>query len=175
MVAFSEPETKNVKHLFDTYTNVKYYVDVHSFGEMILYSWGDDNNQNLDLEMNFQNPSFDKVRGIPLDLDYKEYIDTQDEKKLKNLADRMNYALNRVRGRNYRVTQAVGLYPTSATSDDYAFSRHLVDGNDQKIYGFTIEFGQEETGFIPPFSEMQNVMKEVDCALTEFCIAVATN
>jgi carboxypeptidase T len=83
--------------------------------------------------------------------------------------------LSRVRGREYRVTQAVGLYPTSATSDDYVFSRHIVNGSDQKIYGFTIEFGKEETGFIPPFSEMQNVIKEVDCALTEFCIAVATN
>jgi carboxypeptidase T len=172
--ALSEPETQNVKYLFDTYGNIKYYADVHSFGEMILYSWGDDNNQNLDHDMNFQNPKYDRVRGVPRDLDYKEYINNQDEKILKNLADRMNYALERVRGRKYRVEQAVGLYPTSATSDDYAFSRHIVNKTNQKTYGFTIEFGKEETGFIPPFSEMQNVIKEVSSGLTELCIAAAT-
>ena len=57
--------------------------------------------------------------------------------------------------------QSVGLYPTSSTSDDYSFSHHIVNGSNQKTYGFTIEFGKEETGFIPPFSEMQNVIKEV--------------
>lgn len=35
-MAFSEPETQKVKYLFDTFKNVQYYVDVHSFGEMIL-------------------------------------------------------------------------------------------------------------------------------------------
>jgi murein tripeptide amidase MpaA len=48
MSAFSEPETKNVKYMFDTYTNIKYFADIHSFGKMILYSWGDDDNQSLD-------------------------------------------------------------------------------------------------------------------------------
>jgi carboxypeptidase T len=171
--AISEPETQNVKYLFDTYKNIKYYVDVHSFGEMILYSWGDDDNQSLDPDMNFRNSEYDQVRGEPMDLDYKEYIDSQDEKALKNLADRMNYALSRVRGRNYRVQQSVGLYPTSGTSDDYAFSRHLLNSSNQKIYGFTVEFGKEETGFIPPYSEMKNVIDEVSSALTEFCIATA--
>jgi hypothetical protein len=48
-----------------------------------------------------------------------------------------------------RVQQAVGLYPTSTsgTSDHYAYSCHIVNANNQEIYGFTIEFGQEETGY----------------------------
>src|SRR5690349_1814425 len=156
--AFSEPETKNVKYFFETFPNIKYFVDVHSFGEMILYNWGDDDNQSLDQDMNFQNSKYKDVRGIPGDLDYKEYINSDDDKFLKNLANRMNYALEKTRGRKYRVEQGVGLYPTSATSDDYAFSRHIVNPNNQKTYGFTIEFGKEETGFIPAFSEMQNVI-----------------
>jgi len=173
--AFSEPETKNVKYLFDTYNNIRYYVDIHSYGELILFSWGDDDNQSIDSDMNFRNPSYDEVRGIPRDLDYREFIETQDENYLKTLANRMNSALAGVRGRKYKVTQAVGLYPTSATSDDYVFSRHIVNGRkNQKIYGFTIEFGKEETGFIPPFSEMKNVIDEVGAALTELCIAVAS-
>jgi carboxypeptidase T len=171
--AFSEPETKNVKNLFDTYKNIQYYTDIHSFGQMILYSWGDDDNQNLDKDMNFRNPKYDNIRGKPRDLDYKEYIDKDDEQTLKHLADRMNYALQRVRGRKYRVEQAIGLYPTSATSDDYAFSRHIVNDGDQKIYGFTIEFGKEETGFIPPLSEMKEVINEVSSALTELCITAS--
>jgi murein tripeptide amidase MpaA len=173
--AFSEPETKNVKYLFDTYTNIRYYVDIHSFGEMILYSWGDDDNQSMDPDMNFRNPTYDGVRGIPKDSDYKEFIERQDESTLRTLANQMNHALQKVRGRKYRVTQAVGLYPTSATSDDYAFSRHIINENkNQKIYGFTIEFGREETGFIPPISEMKSVVEEVSAALTELCIAVAS-
>ena len=177
IVAFSEPETKNVKYLFDNITKLSYYVDIHSFGEMILYSWGDDDNQSLDKEMNFRNSNFDRIRGTPRDSDYKEYIESNDEKMLKNLGDKMNYALERVRGRKYRVEQAVGLYPTSSTSDDYAFSRHIIsdgDGRDQKIYSFTIEFGKEETGFIPPLSEMKEVIKEVSSGLTELCIAAAS-
>jgi Zinc carboxypeptidase len=73
-----------------------------------------------------------------------------------------------------RVEQAVGLYPTSGTSNDYTYSHHIVNANNQKIYGFTIEFGKEKTGFIPSFSEMQNVIKEISSALTEFSIAAAT-
>jgi carboxypeptidase T len=172
---FSEPETKNVKYLLDTYKNIKYYVDIHSYGEMILYSWGNDDNQNIDPDRNFLNPKYDKVRGIPKDFEYKEFISLDDEKIMKNLANRMNYALERVRGRKYKVQQAVGLYPTSATSDDYVFSRHIANESNQKIYGFTIEFGKEETGFIPPFSEMRNVIKEVSSALTALCMAAATS
>ena len=37
---------------------------------------------------------------------------------------------------------------------------------------FTIEFGKEEVGFIPPFSAMQHVKEEVSAALTDLCIAV---
>ena len=91
--SISEPETKNVEYLLDTYGTIKYYVDIHSFEEMILYSSGDDDNQSLDHDMNFQNSKFDRVCGKPRDLDYKEYIDSHDEKTLKTLANRMNYAL----------------------------------------------------------------------------------
>ena len=110
-----------------------------------------------------------QVRGKTKDFKYKEFIQSEDENKLKNIANSMNYALERVRGRKYNLQQAVGLYPTSSTSDDYAYSRHIVNGNNQKMYSFTIEFGKEETGFIPPYSEMLNVINEVSSALTALC------
>ena len=83
----------------------------------------------------------------------------------------MNAALAAVRGTHYTVQQSVGLYPTSATSDDYAFSRHLVNPVKRKVYPFTIEFGNE---FIPPFAEMQQIIRELCSAMTELCLAVAT-
>ena len=40
--AQSEPETKNVNFIHDTYSRIRWYVDVHSYSEDILYVWGDD-------------------------------------------------------------------------------------------------------------------------------------
>jgi len=87
------------------------------------------------------------------------------------LADGVNAALAEVRGRSYTVDQAVGLYPTSATSDDYSFSRHRADPARRNIYGFTIEFGQQ---FAPPYAEMRRVMADVAAGLTELCRRAAT-
>lgn len=153
----------------------------------ILYSWGDDDNQSQDLAQNFRNPEYDGKRGFVLQKKknsakdkalakaYAEFIPKSDEDMLLNLANKMNGALSLVRGRSYTVQQGVELYPTSATSDDYAFSRHLRDETRNKIYGFTIEFGREEVGFIPPVSEMKNIIQEVGSALTEMCLSVCDN
>ena len=167
--AFSEPETRNVRHLFETYPEIRYYVDIHSYGELILYSWGDDDNQTGNPVQNFKNPLYDGQRGIPQDLVYREFIPSLDEQTAVNLAKRMNQALSAVRGRSYTVKQAVGLYPTSATSDDYAFSRHVTSGLARKVYAYTIEFGTE---FVPPIAEMRNVIADVGAALAELCWAV---
>jgi hypothetical protein len=43
-------------------------------------------------------------------------------------------AIRRLRGREYKVKQAVGLYPT-AGADDYAYSRHLVDSSHESSGG----------------------------------------
>lgn len=167
--AFSEPETRNVRHLFDTYPNIRYFVDIHSYGGLILYSWGDDDNQNTEPAQNFRNPVHDGRRGVPGDTIYREFISTLNENTAVNIANRMNDALAAVRGRRYRVQQAVGPYPTSATSDDYAFSRHIVDRLKSKVYAYTIEFGNE---FVPPFTEMRNIINDVCAAMTELCWAV---
>lgn len=167
--AFSEPETRNVRFLFDTYNNINYFVDIHSYSELILYSWGDDNNQNTEPGQNFQNVAYDGKRGILNDSLYREFISTLDENTLKNLAGRMNNALAAVRGKHYTVKQSVGLYPTSATSDDSALARNIVSGVRNRIYSFTIEFGTE---FVPPFAEMDKIIQDVCAAMTELCWAV---
>ncbi|WP_255298396.1 M14 family metallopeptidase [Brevibacillus dissolubilis] len=175
--AFSEPETKNVKYLMDTYPNIQFYVDIHSYGGMILYSWGDDDNQSINPGQNFRNPAYRQVRGKtdPARKNlYREYISALDERMEVKLAQRMNRALQAVRGKSYEVKQAVGLYPTSATSEDYAYSRHIVDPSKKKIYGFTIEFGQYNGEFVPPYDEMKEIIKDVGAALTELGLAAAT-
>lgn len=164
---FSEPEIKNVVHLFDTYSNIAFYVDIHSYSELILYSWGDDDNQNSDPNQNFNNLKYDGQRGKLEDMRYREFISPLDEIVAKGLAQRMNMALAAVRGgRGYSVQESSGLYPTTATSTDYALCRHYADSSRPKVLGWTIEFGKE---FIPPFNEMQNVIKEVGAAMTEMC------
>jgi len=163
---FSEPETRNLAWLFDTHPHIGYFVDVHSFGELILYSWGDDENQTDLPAQNFLNPDFDGRRGVVGDTVYREYISRDDHAVVTGLAAGMGTALTAVRGEHYSVDQAVGLYPTSATSDDYAFSRHRVNPARRKVCGFTIEFGQE---FVPPYHQMRGIMADVAAALTELC------
>jgi hypothetical protein len=75
-------------------------------------------------------------------------------------------------GRKYRVQQSVGLYATAASSDDYAYSRHMVDPKKNKIIAFTMEWGRSHaaTPFHPPYAEMRGVMREVTAGLLEFCL-----
>ena len=146
---FSEPESRNVKSIFDIYKNICYFVDIHSFGGKILYSWGDDADQSINPQLNFTNPEYKDVRGILKGdgaKEYKEYIPKDDHDTLIYLANKMNGALTLVRGQPYKVEQSVGLYATPATSDDYAYSRHVVHKDDGKIYSFTIEFGSNKMG-----------------------------
>ena len=166
----SEPETKNVVHLFDAYPNINYYLDIHSYSGLIMYPWGDDQNQSIDPNQNFMNPAYDGIRGKLGDVAYKEYMPKDMQSKLAELGKRMNAALAAVRGTDYMVQQSVGLYPTSGTSDDYALSRHSVDPKKAIIYAFCVEFGKE---FIPPYSEMSNIIKELGAAMTELCLAAS--
>jgi murein tripeptide amidase MpaA len=111
----------------------------------------DDDNQTTHPDQTFLNPAFDGKRGNLGDPLYREFIRSADEIKAVGIATRMNQALAEVRGRKYTVQQGAGLYPTSATSSDYVFSRHQADAGQPDICGFTIEFGEE---FVPPFNEM---------------------
>ena len=87
----------------------------------------------------------------------------------------MARAIQRVRGREYKVKQSVGLYPTAGASDDYAYSRHLMDRRKRKIIAYTIEWGRSRAAspFHPPYDEMRKVMREVTAGLLEFCTSVS--
>ena len=114
----SESETRNIKWIMDNYP-VSYYLDIHCSGELILYSWGNDENQSADSTMNFGNNAFDNSRGVAGDVAYKEYIPSNDQSNALSLANEMNNGIIGVRGKDYSVGQAFELYATSGAGDDY--------------------------------------------------------
>ena len=168
----SEPETRNVIWLLDRFPGIRYLIDLHSYGETILHSWGSDDNQSHDPRMSFQNRAYDGKRGLIHDDVYREHISAADQKEAVRMGRHMAAAIAKVRGRKYRVQQSVGLYPTAASSDDYAYSRHLLDRKKGKIIAFTMEWGRShaKTPFHPPYVEMRKVMREVAAGLLEFCL-----
>ncbi len=179
--AFSEPESKNAKWIFDTFPNIGFFIDMHSYSEDILYSWGDDDDQTTDPNMNFQNPAYNALRGI-IDAsglagasDYKEYIPSPDLSLAIDLANIIRDGIQAVRGRAYTVKSSANLYPTAGTSDDYAYSRHFLDIHKRNVIAYTIEWGSPDnpTPFHPHYSEMQNIIQENTSGLIAFCLQVS--
>jgi|RhiMethySRZTD1v2_1073278.scaffolds.fasta_scaffold21315_5 murein tripeptide amidase MpaA len=170
--AASEPETRNVMWLLDRFPNIGYYVDLHSYGETILHSWGSDDNQDRQPRMSFRNATYDGVRGRIHDEGYREYMPAADTEEAVRMGQTMAAAIEVVRGRRYQVKQSVGLYPTAGSSDDYAYSRHFVDPSKGKLIAYTIEWGRSRasTPFHPPYPEMRQVMREVSAGLLALCL-----
>ncbi|HYR87671.1 MAG TPA: M14 family metallopeptidase [Terriglobia bacterium] len=168
----SEPETKNVVWMLDNFPDIRYFIDIHSYSEDILYNWGDDQNQSQNPEMSFLNPAFDGKRGVANDAKYREFITDADKAAVLKLAKQMRAAILAVRGRKYTVMQSMSLYPTAGSSDDYAYSRHLANSSKPKIFSYTIEWGSQdnETPFHPPYSEMKHIIQEITAALLQFCL-----
>jgi murein tripeptide amidase MpaA len=166
--AFSEPESSNAKWVFDNLPNVRFFIDLHSYGEDILYSWGDDEDQSSDPSMNFRNAAFDGLRGVAGDA-YKEYIPSNDLTTALSLANAFHDGIQVFRGKDYTVKPSFNLYPTAGTSDDYAYSRHFVDSSKQNVLSYTLEWGAQGD-FHPLYTEMQNIIQEITCGLLEFCL-----
>jgi hypothetical protein len=117
--------------------------------------------------MNFANPIYNRKRGKGGD-DYKEYVPADDLSACVRLGNRINDGIKAVNNNGYTVQSAFGLYATSGSGQDYSHSHHFSVPGNNKVYGFTIEFGTE---FHPPWEEMKPIIREIDAGLLEFCLA----
>ncbi|KAH6873811.1 zinc carboxypeptidase [Thelonectria olida] len=177
---FSEPETRNVKSVMDTFTKLRWFVDLHSYSGLVLWPWGDDTNQGTLDAQNFNNPAFDGKRGVIPDepgLQYKEYISFPDWDTVIVAATKVAEGMGFAAERHYDARQSTGLYPTSGISTDYAFGRHVVDKTLSKIYGFTIEFGFHGPvagcGFYPSDEQFHLNVIETGAGFMEFLLTAA--
>lgn len=165
---FSEPETRNVRWLLDTYPRIRWFIDIHGFRSEIYHPFGDDENQSTDAAMNWRNPAFDHQRGGEADA-YREYISAGDLATHVLLATRLREGIQPVRGFSYLVTQTFALYPVSGSSTDYAWSRHLDNPTKPRVESFAIEVAG--SGFQPPLAEKDDIVREVTSGLINFCLA----
>jgi carboxypeptidase T len=166
--AFSEPETRNVLSVLDAQPHVVSLMDVHSYSQLVLYPWGDDDNQSTDPMQNFLNPAYDGVRGVPGDTAYQEYLPSDDLQWFANTGSRVRDAIAAVRATVYTLEQGIRLYPTTGTAMDFPYSRHFADPSKRRIYSYTLETGLE---FQPPYSEALNIISEVSSGLFQFCMS----
>lgn len=169
---FSEPETRNMAWVYERYPKIRWYIDVHSAAGTLLYSWGDDINQSHDPKQNLFNPAYDGKRGIVEDSLYKEYIHPQDWYNIALQANRTTAAMAAVGGREYVPQQAVGLYPTSGSSDDWSFSRWQKNKKLNKVYGYTMEFGYPTNFYPTPEEYLQNII-DTNAGFMEFILSAA--
>jgi hypothetical protein len=173
--AGSEPETRNMQFIIDSYPSMEYFVDVHSNTQSIYLPWGDAPRQQVQPLMNFSNAAYDKMRGDPNPNNaYKEYLLDSDYQQTSNVANRMKNAISQVRGTSYSVGPSYSAYvPTVATSDDYALSRYMRDPSKRrKIHTMTLECGCIPYTPDNP-QERSAVIADVCAGLIEMCCAAA--
>jgi hypothetical protein len=178
--AFSEPETKSIKWVMDTFQKVRWFLDIHSYTGDVLYNWGSDNNQVKTPAMNFLNTAYDGKRGVIPDGSstvYSEYISSKDLSDKLTAGTRMGKAMSAATGRTYAVIPAAELYATSGASDDYAFSRSFANTTLNKVHGYTLEFGfgndAASCPFYPTAEQYRLNLLETGAGFMEFLLASA--
>ena len=145
--AFSEPETRNVKHVLDT-ARVVSFVDVHSYSELVLFPWGHAFTQSTDSTKRFTGIAGGTCTpSIPAT--YSEYMPAQDVQRFQTVAGRIVADIAAVRGRHYTPQTSRALYATTGTQSDYAYARHIANPSLNKTYGFTFETGPAVPGNSP--------------------------
>ena len=173
--AFSEPETRNAKHLLDT-NPIDCFADVHSFSELILHPWGHAPNQTVDPSKRFTDLPTGTCRPLA-DQSYEEYIPREDLAWYETVGRQIVADIRAVRGRVYKSQTGIALYPTTGTQSDYVYSRHIADPSLHKTLGYTFETGPSvgdvRQGFHPDDPEpVKRDAKSGMLALAQACAAL---
>ena len=175
---FSEAESQVSKWIADTYRNIRYYLDIHSYTGAIIYGPGSDELQDKDRNENFKNPAYNSVRGEIPNSDrgtYAEYIAREDWQARTYISTRVAQAADGATGRHYEAIAGAYLYPTSGGSNDYFSTRFQHNSTHNKIHGFTIEFGfgntQASCPFYPSEEQYRQNLLETNAAFMELLLA----
>ena len=170
---FSEPETRNVRWLVETY-EISHYLDLHSHSGFVLYGWGDDDNQWIQPWQNFKGSAWNGKRGT-IGGSYAEYMPLWDQWRMRGIAKAIGTAIEAVRGTLYGVHQSFRMpafgaasYATSGVSYDWAYSRHHVNSRLRKVSGFGIEFNTLNR-FTITYQELQDMAPDVTAGLVQLC------
>ncbi|NIS17591.1 MAG: hypothetical protein GWN96_15495 [candidate division Zixibacteria bacterium] len=190
---FSEPETRNILSLLNTYPHIRFFIDVHGTEGLVLMPWGHEQIQNTDPYMNFLNDTYDGLRGLtdflhqtkfgctsevlnPDGSKYKEYMHPVDQSRFELLGETQRQAIEDVRGQAYIFAPGfTGLYGITGGTKDYGLSRHMVDPDRSKLDTFLYEYGIN-TDFQPPFEDpsapddMVRVIKDCASGLISLCV-----
>jgi hypothetical protein len=176
----SEPETQAVVWTVDQYQNITWFMDLHSYGPDLLYGWGDDDVGTEETSQNFVNSEFDGVRGVTGDETYKEYFTAEDLQTELDGTSKIVEAMNVVGGVDYEASPAVGLYPTSGASNDYAMGRYYgkVACGASRMFGYTLEFGQASSAdpscpFYPDQEEYHRNIRQIGAGFIEMLLVAA--
>lgn len=184
--AASEPETRNVQSVV-TQMRPSHFMDVHSYSRAILFPWGMDDDQGREPTQSFQNRDWDRS-GIHRGRDglggvYGEYLPSELAAGHAAIGRRMRDAIRDQAGPEptarrrsmYTVKQALGLYPTTGTSDDYCAALALLDAAHPGTYAFCLECGidqapgdpnDDEGGFHPDYrTKFPKIEREVHAAV----------
>jgi carboxypeptidase T len=192
--AASEPETRNVQALVERHRPA-HFMDVHSYSRAILFPWGMDDDQGVDPDQSFRNRDWDRdgahggrdgVGGR-----YGEFLPGDLSAAHQAIGRRMHDAIRDQAGSDptarrrsiYTVKQALGLYPTTGTSDDWCVGLSMLVGSDRPILGFCLECGidqspgdpaDDEGGFHPDYRlKFPKIEREVHAAVLALVRAAA--
>lgn len=140
---FSEPEANNIHLLCDTH-RIDVFCDVHSFSEFVLFPWGHAPTQTTQPLPNFTTLLMGFCR--PLDPPtHQEFMSPSDKTKYETVATRVKNKISAVRGENYVLKTIFQVYggPTTGTTSDYVYSRHIANPALRKTFAFAFETGPD--------------------------------